>query len=64
MSSWWAYNGVTGFLSNEKKFKDAEKRFDNLLVSTSVQDKALSLALNPSFITSLKASSNYQLSSN
>ena len=66
MSSWWAYNGVTGYLSNQKTFKDAERRFDSLLIETSVQDKALSLALNPSLIQSLTHSglSKYNLTNN
>lgn len=58
MSSWWAYNGVTGYLSNEKKFKDSEKRFENLLLSTSLQDKALSLALYPNEIKPLSINSS------
>ncbi len=63
MSAWWAYNGVTGYLSNEKKFKDAEKRFDGLLVSTGIQDKALSLAMDVQSIQSLKRTS-YNFSNN
>lgn len=66
MSAWWAYNGVTGYLSNEKKFKDNEKRFESLLLDTRLQDKSLSLAMNPSSIQSLKVTgiNNYNLQNN
>ena len=66
MSAWWAYNGVTGYLSNEKSFKDSEKRFEHLLLDTRLQDKALALAINPSTIQTLKKSSytNFNLGNN
>lgn len=55
-SAWWAYNAVTGYLSNQKSYGSAEKRFEYLTVKTDLLDTALSLALNPQSISPLTLS--------
>ena len=54
-SSWWAYNGLTGFYSNVKTYKNTENRMNSLLWGTDAElmEKGLELALEPSKIVSL-----------
>ncbi len=47
-TAWGALNGLTHFLSHEKEYKDADTKFENLLMdgaSSKVADKALELLL-------------------
>lgn len=65
-SAWWAYNAVTGYLTNVKKYTDESDRFDNLLMSNGSKtiDRALELAMSPTLIEPLRATSFEGLSLN
>lgn len=57
MSSWWAYNGITGFFNNNKIYKTPEHRMNNLLWSydADVMTSALKLAIEPQRIPKISA---------
>lgn len=48
-SAWWAYNAITGYYSNRKKFDTAESRMEGLLFGSAADtmEKALVLASQP-----------------
>lgn len=54
-SAFWAYNGVIGYYSNQKTYKDSENRMTSLLwgADAGVMESALELALEPKKIVSL-----------
>lgn len=54
---WGAYNSITGYYSNVKKYENAEARMDALLFETgaNVMNKALQLASSPETIVPLRA---------
>lgn len=54
---WQAYNAVTGYFANVKKYEAAENRMDGLLFGSAAQtmQKGLVLATNPSSIKPLRA---------
>ncbi len=55
MTSWWAYNGVTGFYNNTKTYKTPEHRMSSLLWSydADTMTNALHLAVEPKLIQKL-----------
>ncbi len=55
MSSWWAYNGITGFFNNTKTYKTPEHRMNSLLWSydSDTMQTALHLAIEPKLIQKL-----------
>lgn len=58
-TAWWAYNAVTGYVSNVQKYATEEARFDSLLMSAGAKtiDRALTLAMTPTLIEPLRGSS-------
>lgn len=54
-TSWWAYNAITGYVSNEKNYKSQESRFDNMLFGedNKLMSRSLELALYPNEIIPL-----------
>lgn len=54
---WGAYNSITGYYSNVKKYETPEARMDGLLFESGAQvmQKALTLASNPAQILPLRA---------
>lgn len=51
---WGAYNAITGYYSNVKKYKDAESRMDTLVFDNQVLETALELAVKPGGIRQLR----------
>jgi len=59
-SAWWAYNAVTGFYSNAKKFSSEEARAESLYFggSSRILENALVLAANPEKVQRLDINPN------